>query len=218
MGVAMQEGAGTARRGRDRVLVGALCAYFALVAMAAWPAPMRPAVLDGAHTAANRALQWVSVIPGQKVFAIPDRPSEMPIANCFFVRGFDQRGQPHDLWPPGGECMHRGVRFRADGMSIFLSRTLIRAGAILETPDAAVDHAHTFASIGRTFCGRSAEGAPEYHTVGLVWLRDVRSYANGTQYEEPVLAFSWVCAAERVGYAQWFPERSAIEPFFRKAK
>jgi hypothetical protein len=214
----LEEDRASAVRGRDRLLVAALCAYFALVGIAAWPAPVRPAALDALHAGANRALQAVSIMPGHKVFAIPDRATETAVANCFYIRGFDRRAQPHDLWPPDGQCMRRGVRLRSAAFEIYLDRTFRLAVAQLGSPEAAIDHAHTFASIGGAFCGDDGSGAPEYDTIGLVWQSDIRSYEDGSQYEQPVLAFSWSCTAQEITFAQWFPEPAVIAPFFRAAK
>lgn len=195
-----------------------LIAYFSIVALAAWPAPIRPSALDAAHVAANRWLQRVSIMPGHKVFAMPDQVTWMPVADCIHIRGIDAQGVARDLWPPDGRCMREGIRLRVPPLAIYLDRTLNSAASILGEPHAAIEHGHTFWAIGRTFCGRDERGEPEYESVALAWLRDLRSYQDGTQVEQPVLLFHFACAQQQFRSVAWFPQASALEAFWGGAR
>jgi hypothetical protein len=207
-------GGDLAFRARDRLLLAVLVAYFAMVVLAAWPAPVRPAALEAAHDTAGRWLQYVSILPGHSVFAMRDRASSIPVADCFYIRGSDARGGAHDVWPPDGRCVRRGVRFRIPPLAIFLARTLNQAGSTLSQPNAAVAHGHAFAAIGRTFCDRHGRGEPDYESVALAWVRDVRSYQDGSQLTQPVLVFSWACTPQQFRFVKWFPQGSELRSLF----
>lgn len=97
---------------RDAVGLPLLVAYMLCLVLAAWPAEIRPAVLDGLGTAAYDALAVVGVRAGIPVFVgTPHKQPSIIRARCIEVKGVDAAGAEIELYPPE-PCPRRGFQWK----------------------------------------------------------------------------------------------------------
>lgn len=179
---------------RRALFTAVLCAYVAVLVLAAWPDPIRPAFLDPPHDLASRMLRLVGWKAGQNVFAIPERVDETYRAFCIRVKAELRGGGETGIGPADGRCPYARIRLHTPASEIFEVHILRLAWKTRKvTRSRHPMEIEMLGSLGRYYCRRAREQGLDATAVVLAEYAWMESYADGSIRRQPLVAYDWSC-------------------------
>jgi hypothetical protein len=184
-----------------RALVPVLLAYATLLVLSAWPAEVRPAVLDGPAHAARAVLGTVAIRGGMAVFEpAPPRIVRVQRNDCFRVLGLVEGRPPVRLHPRDGTCFTRGVRLRIPPEAWMLRSLHLRTPAPLGQ-----------AVVGDRYCHPDGAAAPRFDEIEVLWTQPFFEIETGAEGRVHPILYRWRCRPPALVFERRGPSDAEVE-------
>ena len=197
-----------------RLFLLALCGYIGVLALAAWPTPLRPAFLERPRGIALKLLAIPGWRAGQDVFTVPRVVTEAPRSFCTHAKAFGPAGDELVLRPESGHCRWEGFRWHTPALDIAETKFFYGLRRSRKRIEGTPEEHHYLAVLGRFQCREARARDFEAAHVRLLQYAVMGSYADGSTRIKPLSQFEWDCRREASRRISYYPGREQMQAFW----